>query len=231
MPTTGVIPRVWAPNPTLGAVLFILGVQYFVVQIVVAARFTGAYSLRLNTISDLGNTSCGVFSGHYVCSPAHLVMNLSFVTLGVCVVAGSVMLRRQFGGSAAVAAGFAMVGVGGAGVVGVGLFAENTVPAIHGIAAALPFLVGNAGIVVLGLAMVAPTAVRACTVATGGLALAALGFYAGGAFLGVGPGGAERMVAYPQTVWQIALGCYLLRALSRPATAPKSPQQAPDPIS
>ena len=203
-------PKVWALGPVVGAALLVGGVQYFVVQVIVAARFVGGYSLRVNTISDLGNTSCGVFNGRFVCSPAHLLMNLSFVTLGICVVVGSVLVRRVLGDSAAAAAGFAMVTAGGVGVVGVGLFPENGVPAFHGIAATLPFLVGNAGIVVLGVALVAPTAVRVVTLLTGVLAMVALVFYAGGHFFGLGEGGAERLVAYPQTVWQIFLGCYLL---------------------
>jgi len=139
----GEIATVRTRNPTLGAVLYVTALQYFVVQVIVAARFIGGYSLSRNTISDLGNTSCGTVGDRYVCSPAHLAMNLSFVTLGITVVVGSALVHRALGNTRGVATGFALFGVGGVGVVLVGLFPENTVPVLHGIAATLPFFVGG----------------------------------------------------------------------------------------
>jgi hypothetical membrane protein len=211
------IPTVRARNPTLGAVLYFTGLQYFVVQVIVAARFVGGYSLSRNTISDLGNTSCGTFSDRYVCSPAHPAMNLSFVTLGITVVVGSALVHRALGNTRGVATGFVLFALGGVGVVLVGLFPENTVPALHGIAATLPFLVGNVGVVIVGVTLSGPNPLRVLTLLTGGLSLLALCCYAGGHFLGLGEGGLERVVAYPQTVWQICTGLYLLRAGRRRA--------------
>ncbi len=69
--------------PLVGPAFWISSVQYFITQIVVAHAWTNHYSLSRNTISDLGNTVCGVYSGRFVCSPLHSWMNASFVVLGL----------------------------------------------------------------------------------------------------------------------------------------------------
>jgi hypothetical protein len=53
---------------------------------------------------------------------------------------------------------------------------------------------------------------RLYTWLTGTVALLSLIFYASGHLLGLGEGGIERMVAYPQTIWLFVLGAYLLVA-------------------
>ena len=62
-------------------IVWIGAIQFFVAQVVVQSRWTTRYSLSINYISDLGNTTCGVYaaSGQFVCSPWHAVMNASFV--------------------------------------------------------------------------------------------------------------------------------------------------------
>jgi hypothetical membrane protein len=51
-----------------GAVVWVLTIQYFVVQVAVAVDWSHAYSWSENTISDLGNTRCGRYDGRPVCS-------------------------------------------------------------------------------------------------------------------------------------------------------------------
>jgi len=46
-------------HPSLGPAIFTVAVLYFVVQIIVAWVFTPSYDLVSNSISDLGETSCG----------------------------------------------------------------------------------------------------------------------------------------------------------------------------
>jgi hypothetical membrane protein len=99
----------------------------------------------------------------------------------------------------------------GVGVVVVGIFPENTVSALHGLGATLPFTLGNVGVIVLGLSLELPRVLRLVTLTLGVIALAALVFYASSHYLGLGEGGIERLVAYPQTLWLILLGGYLLR--------------------
>ena len=80
-------------HPRLGPCLYVFGLQYFIVQVLVAIRFMPTYSVAHNAISDLGNTHCGTFHGRAMFSPLHLLMNLSFLVLGICTIVGSMLNR------------------------------------------------------------------------------------------------------------------------------------------
>src|ERR1700692_2533414 len=82
-------------HPRFGPSLYLSSLQYFVVQLVVSLRWSAAYSVQHDTISDLGNTVCGPFNGRYVCSPLHALMNVSFLVLGVTMIVGSIVLRQS----------------------------------------------------------------------------------------------------------------------------------------
>ena len=197
--------------PRLGPYLYLSSLQYFVVQLVVSLRWSPAYNLRRNTISDLGNTACGRFNGRFVCSPFHTVMNVSFIVLGATMIAGSALIGETLPPTRARKLGFIFMTFAGVGVVVVGIFPENTVSALHGLGATLPFTLGNVGVIVLGLSLELSRVLRLVTLTLGVMALAALVFYASSHYLGLGEGGIERLVAYPQTLWLILLGGYLLR--------------------
>ena len=201
-------------HPRLGPLLYCSAIQYFLVQILVGIRFSPHYSLTRNTISDLGNSSCGIFNNRQICSPLHTLMNISFLTLGITMITGSLLLCQSFRKSRNAMVGFTLFAIGGAGTALVGIFPENTVSALHGIGAALPFLIGNVGVVILGFSLEVPKILRIYTVLTGSIALAALGVYASGHYIGLGEGGLERVVAYPQTIWIIILGIYSLAQLT-----------------
>ena len=221
MPGTAADASVAGRRRRLGPLLFVSGIQYFVVQLVVARRFAGGYDLAGNTISDLGNSSCGSFNGRLVCSPLHTLMNSSFIVLGLCMMAGSYLLLGWFAKSRGSTIGLGLFALGGVGAVLVGLFPENTVPALHGIGAALPFFFGNIGLVILGRTMGGGWPIRASTFLAGAIALLALGVYVSGHYGALGEGGIERVVAYPQTVWMIAIGlCGLLRSRTTGTSGP-----------
>jgi hypothetical membrane protein len=137
-------------------------------------------------------------------------MNVSFVVLGLAMMTGSALVYHAFTSRRAVAIGFGAFGLGGLGAVVVGVYPENTVPAFHGLGSTLPFLIGNAGVVVLGLSLDTSRWLRVFTLVTGCTALVALAFYASNHFLGLGEGGMERVVAYPQTIWMVVVGFYCL---------------------
>ena len=147
-------------HPKLGYLLYVTSLQYFVVQVVVASRWSPPYSLRTNTISDLGNTVCDRFNGRPICSPLHSLMNLSFITLGVTMVVGSSLINFCVPARRGTRRGLRAMSVAGLGVLLVGVFPENTVSVLHGIAAALPFTVGNIAVVVLGLTLPLPRVLR-----------------------------------------------------------------------
>jgi hypothetical membrane protein len=197
-------PRAWGP------ILYVASVQYFIIQLLVSLRWTPPYNWSRNAISDLGNTSCDQFKGRYVCSPLHPLMNVSFLVLGITMILGSVLLYRRGPTVRLRFLGFGCLAVGGVGAALVGFFPENVVPSVHAFGAALPFLVGNVGIVLLGCSRATSRALRWYTLSTGVVALVALAVYTSGHYVGLGEGGLERVVAYPQTVWMIVIGAYLL---------------------
>lgn len=195
--------------PFVGPIMWMLSIQYFVVQIVVARAFLVQYSLANNTISDLGNTDCSLYSGRYVCSPLHSLMNASFITLGLFMMLGSLLIYQEFRETRQSLVGFSFMFLAGLGTLLVGLFPENTISDLHTFGAFLPFFVGNVGITILGAALQIPRSLRIYSLATGVISLIALIFFFIDHYLGLGIGGMERIVAYPQTVWLIVFGIYI----------------------
>ena len=202
--------RCAARYPKLGFALYATSLQYFVVQVVVAYRWSPPYSLSANTISDLGNTVCGRFNDRAICSPLHQLMNLSFVTLGVTMVAGSLLINFCLPARRGTTRGLSAMSIAGIGVLLVGLFPENTVSALHGFGASLPFTVGNVAVVSLGFTLPLSRPFRYFSIFAGSVSLVALVFYVGNHDWGLGEGGMERVVAYPQTVWLVVIGIYFL---------------------
>src|SRR5258708_13507237 len=87
----------YARGRSVGAVLWILSVQYYIVQIAAAGFWAqgSSYSWDHNTISDLGNTHCGLYGSRFVCSPLHTAMNISFVVLDITMASAAYFLPKQ----------------------------------------------------------------------------------------------------------------------------------------
>ena len=209
-----------ARYPKLGPILYVSSIQFFAVQIFVAMQWNPPYSLARDTISDLGNTACGTFNSRPVCSPLHGLMNASFIVLVVAMTAGSILISRKFAKSRAATVGFAAMAASGIGVIIVGIFPENSIPAFHGLGAAIPFTLGNAALIIIAAAPVLPAALRLYSFLSGTLAVLALVSYSSRHYLGLGEGGIERVVAYPQVVWLIVIGIFLLIRIPAPAGRP-----------
>jgi hypothetical membrane protein len=199
--------------PLVGPTIWMACVQYFIVQAIVAANWVAptAYSWRFNPISDLGNTVCQEFSMRYVCSPLHNLMNASFITLGLLMIAGSGLIYHEFRESTGSAVAFAMMAVAGFGTILVGIFPENTIAALHFTGALLPFAVGNIAVVLFGFVLGLTGWFRGYTILSGVVALIALVLFQAHFYLGLGQGGMERFISYPQTLWLIAFGLYMSR--------------------
>jgi hypothetical membrane protein len=209
MKTAKIIKTFTDRYPLIGPTIWMLSIQYFIIQFVVARDWSVPYSLTRNTISDLGNTACGTYGNKYVCSPLHSLMNMSFILLGITMASGSLFIYQEFKKSSWSLAGFSFMAIGGIGSIMVGLFPENTVSSLHIIGAGLPFLIGNVAIVLLGYKLVIPATLRIYTLISGGIPLIALVFLVSHHYFGLGPGGMERLTAYPQTVWLIVFGLYI----------------------
>jgi hypothetical membrane protein len=196
-----------------GAILWLLSIQYYVVQIITANDWAGSnsYSWANNTISDLANTHCGMYGDRLVCSPLHMLMNGSFLLLGITMAVGALLLWTYLGVSRLARLGLSCMVIAGPGTILVGLFPENTVSALHITGAALPFIFGNLGMIILGIALnKLPVLLRGFSVLCGLVGLIALVLFMTQIYLGLGIGGMERFAAYPQSIWMIVTGLYLL---------------------
>jgi hypothetical membrane protein len=201
----------------LGAVVWILAIQFFIAQLIVQAAWTTSFSLTTNYISDLGNTTCGPYpvdSSMYVCSPRHAWMNASFILLGVIILVGAALIQRAFPSGRTRTAGLVLLALAGPGPILVGLFPENVNIIPHTIGAAAHFVSGNLGIVVLGIAIAVAcgqTPLALYSIISGIVGLLATALFVSGHYLGLGIGGMERIAAYPLPLWLIVVGVSLLR--------------------
>jgi hypothetical membrane protein len=206
-----------------GAV-WVCAAQFFLAQVIAQSRWTTPFSLATNYISDLGNTTCGLypaFAGKYVCSPWHTLMNVSFVLQGVIILSGAALARPTFAGLRGVVLVFPLLVLTALGMLGVGLFPEDVNNGAHVFSAGTQFITGNAAMIVFGIAANRVKRWRAFAVFSmtfGVTGLLATALFAQGYGLGLGVGGLERVAAYTLPVWLITAGVLLLR--KRPASTP-----------
>jgi hypothetical membrane protein len=194
-----------------GALLWISSLQYFITQLIVIAAWTVPHSFVNNFISDLGNTECGQYAGLAVCSPLHLLMNASFVTFGLTMAGGALLLRKCFAHSTLTDVGFGMMAVAGIGTMLVGLFPENTVGPLHVLGAVLGLGIGNLSVILIGAAARPMQPVlRTYTILSGIVSLTAFALFAAEIYAGIGRGGMERLISYPFTLWMMVSGIAML---------------------
>lgn len=208
-------------HPLVGAALWISSVQLFLTQVVVALAWPVGYSTLHNTISDLGNTVCGTYAERYVCSPWHIWMNASFISLGITMLIGAMLLYFQIGRNVASMIGFWFMAIAGIGTSIVGLFPANISGTIHGFGAFMPFFFGNIALIILGLSLNMSSLFRFYSVFSGVITLIASLLFITGNYLGIGIGGMERLAVHPQTIWLIIFGYYVTKHVSH-----KSPRRS-----
>ncbi|MER5523976.1 DUF998 domain-containing protein [Streptomyces sp. NPDC002677] len=88
---------------SLGAVVLVVNaLQWVMAEAVTAAAWNDPpYSYATNYISDLGVPDCGTkFQGRELCSPAHQLMNTSFMLQGILFATGVILLSLLVGGRA-----------------------------------------------------------------------------------------------------------------------------------
>ena len=191
-----------------GITLFIGAVQ-FVIFLVAAEAYYPGYSVSANYISDLGAT-CGL--GTCSVQPlASAIFGVSVSLLGILtLLTGYFLWKGSFPklGSLAVV----MTGIG---ALGVGLFPETT-GAVHGIFSLIAFLF--AGVAAIALSRVQKRPLNYFSAILGAATLVSLALYVGNVYLGLGPGGMERMVVYPVLLWGIGFGGHLIGTEDKKAT-------------
>ena len=187
-----------------GALLFVGGVQWFLV-IVIAEGLHPGYNSGMHYVSSLG---VGATS---------LIYNPSVFLLGVTVVAGAYLIRRAFGSRLF----FVLLTITGLATMGVGLFPENVRP-MHGIVTPIALLFG-------GFSAIASYKLQKPPLSYVSVLLGALSLVAGvlfnpymglpressATYLGLGKGTMERIVIYPILLWIIGLGSHLTGSMDR----------------
>lgn len=201
---------------TAVAAVWIGAVQFFIAQIAVQWSWTTEYNVSANFISDLGNTVCGPYNGHYVCSPWHDLMNFSFSLQGVIILVGALLARpltRSWHTGPVVFPLFVLTALG---MIGVGIFPENVYSDAHVIAAGIQFVTGNTALIIIGLSGKYNVTRVWYTLSTvlGVVGLMFTALFASGYGLGLGVGGMERVAAYTFPVWLIGAGCILAKNIS-----------------
>jgi hypothetical membrane protein len=176
-----------------GALLALLGIH-------LAEFLYPGYSVSGNYISDLGATcraTCIVYQ------PSAFIFNTSVILLGILMISSSFLLWKEFH-SLIITALFCLSGIG---AVGVGLFPE-TAGFLHVIVSFITFFFGALAAIAASRIVKAPFSYFSVMMGLG--SLAALVLYGLEIYLGLGPGGMERMIAYPILLWGLGFGGYMM---------------------
>lgn len=188
-----------------GAALAAAGALTLMGIITAEALYPVAYTTTGNEISDLGSSPA---PGIDTYQPSGAVFDLAMVASGILLVTAALLLRRGGWGRWLVL----LVALNGLGTLGVGIFPSST-GGVHSTAAALTFTAGSVAGIAAALAVTGPARWASASLGTIGLlALANAGVFGldGGAFGGLGAGGAERWIAYSVVLWQVMFGGALM---------------------
>lgn len=208
----------------IGGLLWIVGaIQFVIAMIVVQLAWTTPYNLAENAISDLGAAHCAenAMGTSYVCSPLHVVFNVSIVLLGILIAAGVVGARSAFPPGRVARAGTIVLVIAGVGATMVGVFPEDVQGVAHSLGALLAFVGAAAALVLFGISMIGDSSWNgyrqlsfACGILSGGTIVASniseqwgpLGF-----------GGLERLIVAPALLWLVVVGLHFVpRPIRRP---------------
>ncbi len=173
-----------------GLLLFIGGIEC-VLGIIMAEALYSGYSTSENYISDLG------------VGPSSVIFNSSVFLMGMLAVGTAYFIQRAFNFRLF----STMSAVTGIGAMGVGVFTEDA-GVIHGVFSLITFLFAGLS-AILSYKLQKPP-LSYLSIVLGALSLSALALFGSGIYLGLGKGGMERMIAYPELLWAVGLGSYLM---------------------
>ena len=196
----------------LAGVLFLVASAQFMLGLVVAEASYPGYSVADNYISDLG------------VGPSSLIFNASAFLFGALSLVGAYFLPR----TADFASLTVLLILMAIGAMGVGIFTSEFTT-IHGVMSLIAF--GFGGLSAIASLKVSKWPLSAISVILGMVTLGALALFASGLvttgsltsseppvsgfFLGIGPGGMERMIVYPALIWLTLFSGYLVASSER----------------
>jgi hypothetical membrane protein len=182
-----------------GAFMFAGTVQFLIGMLLAELLYPG-YSISGNYISDLGATcrdTCVTIQ------PSAFIFNTSAMILGILILLSSYCIWHEFKNYLVTI----FIGLSGSGAFCVGLFPE-TAGIIHVIVSFIAFLFAALSAISASILMKRPFTYF--SIFLGILGLVALVLFGLQIYVGLGPGGMERMIAYPVLLWAIGFGGYLM---------------------
>ena len=177
-----------------GAMFFIAASQFLILVTVAESLYPG-YSVRDNFLSDLG-----------IVPQSAIVWAATIFTTGALFVVGSYFYFR--GDSHVRKWIVAMYLLGGIGLMGTGLFDESAFPILHQIVSLMAFVFG--GIAAIASYKLMQSPFKYFSVVLGTITLVSLILLIAGFRQVLGNGLMERLVAFPEVIWLITFGGYLM---------------------
>lgn len=186
------------PKERVAGVLFFVAVTQFILCLAIAEALYPGFSLSDNYISDLG------------IGPSSIVFNSSVFLLGLLLVIGTYLLRHISDLKTVNMLLFLMA----VGAMGAGVFTKNFTVA-HGAVSSIAFFFS--GLSAIASAKVLKKPLSLISIVLGAITIGALVLFSSGMitsgsltsniaydsnfYLGLGPGGMERMIIYPALMW------------------------------
>ncbi|MBE3116373.1 DUF998 domain-containing protein [Candidatus Bathyarchaeota archaeon] len=187
-----------SPRERVAGVLFFVAVTQFILGLAIAEALYPGFSVSDNYVSDLG------------IGPSSIVFNSSVFVLGLLLVIGTYFLRHISDLKTVNMLLFLMA----IGAMGVGIFTKDFTVA-HGAVSSMAFLFS--GLSAIASAKVLKKPLSLISIVLGAMTIGALVLYSSGMitsgsltsniaydsnfYLGLGPGGMERMIVYPALMW------------------------------
>lgn len=136
---------------------------------------------------------------------------MSFMLMGIALIVGGLLFADIWRRYRTVTLGFLCYALSGFGIVLVGFYPGDVEGIGHGMGAFMGFMLGNTALVIIGLFATEITRIlRVIAVIFGIVALLLLPFFANANYLFLESGVMQRLIAYPQSIWAILFGVYII---------------------
>jgi hypothetical membrane protein len=196
--------------------LWFLGVTQFALVVIIGEAIYPGYNIGYNHISDLGPPCSGGSS--CPSRTSWLFFDASVVILGVAIITSAYFINRYFRWKPFTGLTLAA----GLGAAALGVFNESSPYRLHELFSLVAFLsIGLAAVLAFWLQK---PPLSYFSVLLGLISLVSLVLYipdsgvGAGSYLGIGPGGLERLIVYPVLFWGLAFSGHLMAVEGKPSS-------------